>query len=131
MSLQGVLLTAAAVTTVIVATNTLMSWRPLLWVVRRLVVGPMTDALHRDLDQRLAPLWTALEEIRREVTTNGGSSLKDVVGSTATQVDRVADEVADLAAQQIGLKRDMERITDVLRASLSPSVQKPHQETNQ
>lgn len=122
--MQGVLIAAAAVTTVIVAINTLTSWTPVRWLFRRLIAGPLSEAWHRELDQQLTPLRAEMSRIRAELTANGGSSLKDVATNTARRLDAVGDEVADLAAGQIHLDRNVQRLEEVLRASLSASVKK-------
>lgn len=81
--MQQALLVAAAVTTLLVAINVAIDFKPFRWVFRRLVHEPVLKAMDDRIDTRLEPYMVAnaaaLKRIESEVTYNSGSSVKDIV----------------------------------------------------
>ena len=65
-------------------------------VVQRWVVQPMSRSLRDTIREELGPISTRVEDIAREVTYNGGSSLKDAVRRIETRQDRMEGQVDTL-----------------------------------
>lgn len=62
-------------------------------IVQRWAISPAARSLRETIREELAPLQTAVEDVRREVTYNGGTSLKDAVRRTEDRVTKVESEV--------------------------------------
>lgn len=65
-------------------------------VVQRWIVQPMSRSLRDTIREELGPISTRVEDIAREVTYNGGASLKDAVRRIETRQDRLEGTVDTL-----------------------------------
>jgi hypothetical protein len=65
-------------------------------VVQRWIVQPMSRSLRDTIREELGPISGRVEDIAREVTYNGGASLKDAVRRIETRQDRLEGTVDTL-----------------------------------
>lgn len=109
---------AGIVTAFITMTKAVTGWGPVHWLVSRLVTEPVHNAVVQVVDDRITdPLSavqssidahrgelrehriyvaTELEAVRRELTTNGGASVKDAVTEMRQEVAAMAVEVGKI-----------------------------------
>jgi len=65
-------------------------------IVQRWVVQPLNRGLRETIKEELSPISKRVEEIAREVTYNGGASLKDAVRRIENRQDRMEGQVDTL-----------------------------------
>lgn len=87
---------AGVVVAFVAAVRALTGWAPLRWVLRRLVHDPMRDGLRQVLSEEFGPM---LEQVKAELTYNGGASTKDMVRNIHRTVGEIQDEQAQVRAR--------------------------------
>lgn len=115
LTLQGLGIAAASLTAVIVAIKTLTSWSPARWVFKQLVTDPMREEMEGVIDDQVSPaiirttkdiaelrasvqhLHASVSQVLREVTLNGGSSLKDMTKDNQQEIQALRQDYAALA----------------------------------
>lgn len=65
-------------------------------IVQRWVIHPLSRSLRETIKEELSPISKRVEDIAREVTYNGGSSLKDAVRRIEQRQDRMEGQVDTL-----------------------------------
>lgn len=62
-------------------------------IVQRWIIHPLGRGLRETIKEELKPISDRVEDIAREVTYNGGSSLKDAVRRIEQRQDRMEGQV--------------------------------------
>lgn len=75
--------------------------RPARWLARHLVGDPMTEWLRATIRATVEPLAEQIRAIDHELHPNDGDSMRD-------QVDRTADQVANLSLQVQEFRRNVD-----------------------
>ena len=65
-------------------------------IVQRWIIAPMGRSLRDTIREELGPISVRVEDIAREVTYNGGASIKDAVRRIETRQDRLEGSVDTL-----------------------------------
>lgn len=71
------------------AGRALTGWTPVRWVARRLVHDPVREGLRQVLAEEFGPV---LDQVKAELSYNGGASTKDMVRQIHRQVGEIQDK---------------------------------------
>lgn len=110
LTLEGVVIGAGGLTVIIVALKTLTTWSPAVWVFQQLVSNPVRAEMKSVVESHVAPTMeqnrkdvqvinNMVTEVLREVTVNGGASLKDLVVEHGERIIELRQDYASLSAQ--------------------------------
>ena len=78
---------------------------PFKWIWNRLIHQPVRESLREVIVDEVSPL---LESVRAELTTNGGSSLRDAINRLEKQGDRLEAGLKDAEATAASVRHELE-----------------------
>jgi hypothetical protein len=94
-----------AVAAMLTALKIITGAGPFKWVWDRLIHQPVRESLREVINAEVSPL---LESVRAELTTNGGSSLRDAINRLEKQGARLEDGLAEAKATAAEVRHELE-----------------------